>query len=95
MWPVNSLSEPASYLAASIPRARGRTHASHDGIFSTITGRVLVMLAIATHYLLGLLLVLAIRRASIAAVSRPRALTGLAGYGQPVRRHAIRSSFAD
>jgi hypothetical protein len=26
-----------------------RTHASHDGIFSTITGRVLVMLAIATH----------------------------------------------
>ena len=52
-----------------------------QGVFSTTLGRVLVMISIPTHYVLGLLLVTAIRRASAAepgtSHARPVAPSGL------------------
>jgi hypothetical protein len=49
-----------------------------QGIFSTTTGRVLVAISIPTHYLLGLLLVRAIRRAPTTAAPTPQPASGLA-----------------
>ena len=49
---------------------------SDDGIFSS--GRVTVVLAIVTHYALGLLLVRAIRRASAAGASAAAPAAGIA-----------------
>ena len=49
-----------------------------QGIFSTTTGRVLVIVSIPTHYLLGLLLVRAIRRAPTTAAPTPQPASGLA-----------------
>jgi hypothetical protein len=39
-----------------------------QGVFSTSTGRIGVLIAIPTHYLLGLLLIFAIRKESLKAV---------------------------
>jgi hypothetical protein len=49
-----------------------------QGIFSTTTGRVLVIVSIPTHYLLGLLLVRAIRRTPAAPAPSPQPASGLA-----------------
>ena len=49
-----------------------------QGIFSTTTGRVLVIVSIPTHYLLGLLLVRAIRRAPTTPAPTPQPASGLA-----------------
>jgi hypothetical protein len=49
-----------------------------QGIFSTTTGRVLVIVSIPTHYALGLLLVRAIRSAPTAPAPIPQPASRLA-----------------
>ena len=49
-----------------------------QGIFSTTTGRALVIVSIPTHYLLGLLLVRAIRSTPTAPAPTPQPASRLA-----------------